>query len=154
MIPLQKGRASDWILAPKVTAGNGENLASLRVGGRTNASVPTQSDSNSFPFGNRMGFWGIPLPRRISGINELAGKLEIIYRTQSVTGKILSRKELALIGYSCPYRYRLGHDLLFGILVARIWITEGCDCAPRPMPLKTVPLCFLRSTCSRRPILS
>jgi len=44
-------------------------------------------------FGNPEDFEVSPSPR-ISGIIELAGKLEIIHGAQALTGKILSRKEL------------------------------------------------------------
>jgi hypothetical protein len=38
--------------------------------------------------------FNIPLPPRISGIIELAEKLEIIHGAQAVAGKILSQKHL------------------------------------------------------------
>ena len=89
---------------------NRENLALLRVGGpfdklragSANASVPTQSDFKFVPVLGIGGILGYPPPRRISGINELAGKLEIIYGVQAVAGKILSRKGLAPIQRFVP----------------------------------------------------
>jgi hypothetical protein len=41
---------------------------------------------------------GYPPPSRSIGIIELAGNLEIIYGAQQLTGKILSRKDLAFVG--------------------------------------------------------
>ena len=39
--------------------------------------------------------WGIPLPSRSTGMMELEENLEIIYGAQQLTGKILSRNDLA-----------------------------------------------------------
>src|SRR6516225_2982274 len=50
-----------------------------------------------FRFGNWLWGRGIPPPPWPCGIITLAGNREIIYGAQSVTGKILSRRELGAV---------------------------------------------------------
>ena len=52
---------------------------------------------------------GYPLPSRSTGIRDLAEKREVIYGAQSLTGKILSHKELGPIFHYQGARNKLQH---------------------------------------------
>jgi hypothetical protein len=55
----------------------------------------------SFEFGKNELSW-VPTRSRSIEINELGENVEIIYGAQSLTGKILSRKELGAVAHN-PY---------------------------------------------------